>query len=99
MYYDVKEAKYVGDYRLQITFENGKSGTVDFRKYIERGGVFSRLAEPEYFREFSINRELGVITWSNEVDLAPETLYAEATQEPLPGWMGAGAEAEVKKTA
>ena len=97
MYYDVTEVKYAGDYRLEITFENGKSGTVDFRKYIEKGGVFSPLAEPEYFRKFSINRELGVITWGNEVDLAPETLYTEATQEPLPGWMTP--EAEAKKTA
>ena len=97
MYYDVKEAKYAGDYRLEITFENGKSGIVDFRKYIEKGGVYSRLSAPEYFQRFFINRELGVLTWDNEVDLAPETLYAEATKEPLPGWMAP--EAEVKRTA
>ena len=97
MYCDVTDAKYAGDYRLEITFENGKSGIVDFRKYIEKGGVFSRLSAPEYFQNFSINRELGVITWGNEVDLAPETLYAEATKEPLPGWMAP--EEEVKEIA
>ena len=41
----------------------------------------------EFFRKFSVNEELGVLTWENEVDIAPETLYAEATGEPLPQWM------------
>jgi hypothetical protein len=97
MYYDVTAAKYLGDYRLEIIFENGKSGMVDFRKLIERGGVFAALEDPDYFRQFEINRELGVITWGNQVDIAPETLYHEATGESLPGWMTP--EPEIKKTA
>jgi hypothetical protein len=97
MYYDVTAAKYLGDYRLEITFENGKSGMVDFRKYIERGGVFAALEDPDYFRQFEINRELGVITWGNMADIAPETLYHEATGESLPHWMTPVP--EIKKTA
>ena len=87
MSYDVTDVTYVGDYRLEITFENGKSGIVDFQKYIQKGGVFARLEDLDFFKQFTLNRELGVITWGGEVDLAPETLYAEATGEPLPGWM------------
>lgn len=45
------------------------------------------MEDLDFFKRFEINRELGVITWGGEVDLAPETLYAEATGEPLPGWM------------
>lgn len=97
MHYDVTDAKYLGDYRLEITFENGKSGMVDFRKFIERGGVFACLSDPDYFRQFEINRELGVITWGSVVDIAPETLYHEATGESLPDWMTQ--EPEIKKTA
>jgi len=97
MYYDVVQAKLKGYHLLEITFENGRSGTVDFHRFIEQGGIFARLADPEYFRQFSINRELGVITWLNEVDVAPETLYAEATGEPLPGWMAP--EPQLQKTA
>ncbi len=97
MYYDVTAVKYVEDYRLEITFANGRSGVVDFRNYIKKGGVFAQLAEPGFFRKVSINRDLGVITWGNKVDLAPEVLYAEATGEPLPAWMET--EAEIKKTA
>jgi hypothetical protein len=35
----------------------------------------------------SMNEELGALTWANEVDVAPETLYAEATGSGLSSWM------------
>ncbi len=87
MYYDVVEAKYIEDYKLELTFENGKKGIVDLRGYIQRGGVFSHFSKIEYFKRFYINKELGVLCWPDDVDIAPETLYSEATGEPLPEWM------------
>ena len=41
----------------------------------------------EFFKNLKINEELGVLTWGDEIDIAPETLYAEATNSPLPDWM------------
>jgi len=38
MSYDVIAARYVEDYKLHLTFENGRSGVVDFLKYIHKGG-------------------------------------------------------------
>jgi hypothetical protein len=97
IYHDVIAIRYVEDYKLHLTFENGRSGVVDFLKYIHKGGIFAPLKEPYFFKQFTINGELGVITWGDTVDVAPEILYAEATQEPLPPWMS---EAEkVKKSA
>ncbi len=31
---DVVSAVYKGDYRIEVTFEDGKKGTVDFTKYL-----------------------------------------------------------------
>ncbi len=87
MYIDVVSAKYINDYRIEVTFENGKSGIVDFRKFIQRGGVFARLSVLNDFKRFRVNTELGTITWDGEIDVAPETLYNEATGEPFPLWM------------
>ncbi|RJR35535.1 MAG: DUF2442 domain-containing protein [Deltaproteobacteria bacterium] len=87
MYVDVIAATYAGDYKLYVTFADGKAGVVDFAGYIQKGGVFERLKDIEYFKKFEINQELGVITWNNEVDIAPETLYSKALETPLPGWM------------
>ena len=87
MSYDVTSARYVSEYKIEVIFENGKSGIVDFLPYIRRGGVFAHLENLEHFKQFSVHPELCVLTWGNEVDVAPETLYTEATGEPLPDWM------------
>ena len=87
MYYDVISAEYLDEYKLRLYFENGKTGVVDFRKFILKGGVFHPLMELDVFKRFSLNKELGVITWGDAVDIAPETLYHEATHEPLPRWV------------
>jgi hypothetical protein len=34
-----------------------------------------------------LNEELGIITWQDELDVSPETLYSEATGTPLPSWV------------
>jgi hypothetical protein len=75
---------------LELTFADGKSGIVDFRKYIHKGGIFARLEDLDYFKRVTVNRGLGIIAWDNEIDIAPETLYSEATKEPLPPWMETG---------
>jgi hypothetical protein len=97
MYIDIISARYVSGYRIELTFENGRSGVADFTKFISKGGIFSRLSDFDFFKSFRVNQELGVITWGDEIDLAPETLYSEATGEPLPQWMQE--ESEMRKTA
>lgn len=87
MLHDVVSATLVRDYRIELVFDDGKRGVVDFSQYLDRGGIFERLRDPEFFRSFTVDRELGVITWGGEIDIAPETLYAEATGSPLPAWM------------
>jgi len=85
--FDVISAEYKGGYEIEVEFENGRRGIVDFSDYAARGGVFARFADMDYFRRFEVNRELGVLVWGNDVDIAPETLYAEATNSPLPDWV------------
>jgi hypothetical protein len=84
---DVVSANYKGGYKIEVTFEDGASGIVDFSKYLSEGGVFKKFKDMEFFRKFKIHDELGVLTWGDEIDIAPETLYAEATNSPLPDWM------------
>ena len=50
-------------------------------------GVFKRFRDLTFFREFRVDEELGTLTWGDEIDIAPETLYAAATGTPLPDWM------------
>lgn len=87
MIHDVVGAVYKGGYTIELEFDDGKRGVVDCSKYPDRGGIFERFKDLEFFRGFSVDNELGVLTWGNEVDVAPETLYAEATGSGLPSWM------------
>ena len=78
---------YQGRYRIKVTFDDGKRGIVDLTPYLKRGGVFRLFRDPIFFREFRVDAELGTLTWGDEIDIAPETVYAEATGAPLPDWM------------
>ncbi len=84
---DVISASYKGEYNIEVTFEDGATGIVDFSKYLEKGGVFNKFKDIEFFKTFTINEELGVLTWGDEIDIAPETLYVEAMNSPLPDWV------------
>jgi hypothetical protein len=87
---EVISASYRGDYRIEIRFRDGASGVVDFTPYLRRRGVFERFRDMRFFRSFRVDPELGTLAWDDEIDIAPETLYAAATGAPLPEWMATG---------
>jgi hypothetical protein len=90
MIHDIVGAVYKGGYSIELEFDDGKRGVVDFSEYSEKGGVFERFKDPDFFRSFSVNTDLGTLTWGDEVDIAPETLYAQATGSGFPEWMEEG---------
>jgi hypothetical protein len=75
MLFDIVAAQYIDDYRVSVTFENGKKGIIDFSPYVNSGGVFKLLVNKDYFKKFYINEDLGTICWPNGADVAPESLY------------------------
>lgn len=87
MYYEIKEIKYLKNYSLEIKFKDGKKGIVDFSDYVNKGGVFKRFSDINFFKKVYINPEFGVLTWPEEIDIAPEIIYSKATGESLPAWM------------
>ena len=93
MYHDVVNARCLDDFRLELVFDDGKSGVLDCKPIIAKGGVFARLRDPAVFERVRVNRELGVVTWDDEVDIAPEAAYSLATGSPLPEWMQTDGEA------
>ena len=71
MYWDVKTVKPRANYQLYVEIEDGRCGTFDVKPYLEFG-MFRELKNSHYFNQVDIL--LGAITWSNEQDIAPETL-------------------------
>ena len=71
-------AEYIGDYRIKVTFEDGKKGVINMENELW-GEVFEPLKDLAQFQEFEFNPELGTIVWpSTGADLAPEFLYEKA---------------------
>ncbi len=73
MFKRVVDAKYIKDYHIWLKFNDGKSGEVDLFKKISWGEIFQPLQDIEYFKDFKIRG--GTLSWKNEADLAPESLY------------------------
>jgi hypothetical protein len=75
----VREASYRGGHRIHLVFNDGRAGTVNFRRWLG-GGVFEPLVDLDHFRRFFIDG--GTVAWPNGVDIAPETLYAATPSSP-----------------
>ena len=54
MIHDVIKAEYKEDYKIKLVFDDGKTGVVDFSKFITKGGVFKKLENFEFFKNFKI---------------------------------------------
>ena len=72
-------------HRLKLTFADGTEGLLDLgSRVLGRGGVFTALQDPEFFRRVCVNHELGTIVWPNGADFCPDVLYGWVTGRPMP---------------
>jgi len=78
------DATPVGDYTVNVRFEDDLTADVDLSYLCDYGGVFKPLADPDYFRRLRADPEAGTIVWPNQADIAPETLYAHAQRHAMP---------------
>jgi Protein of unknown function (DUF2442) len=85
MFPDVKAVRYLHDYELELTFEDGVTGQINFASWIiGQGGVFAPLEDKTYFAQVQINADIGTIVWPNDVDFDPEVLYSRITGKLIP---------------
>lgn len=75
----ISTAAYIGDYKIEIVFNNGKKGVSDLSDSLDMG-VFKPLLDRALFSQFRIDPELDTVVWSGGQDLAPEFLYFKAFQ-------------------
>ena len=85
----VTQVRYLGDYRLELSFTDGTKGELDFRgRIVGRGGVFAALEDVAFFRQVRVDAEAGTIAWPNDVDLCPDVLCSLVTGKPIPAASG-----------
>jgi hypothetical protein len=80
----VTSVQVIPPYGLRLLFEDGSSGYVDARGWVEGSpGIFAELRDPAEFARVFVNLESGTIEWPNGADVDPDTLYEEAHRAPV----------------
>ena len=79
MMVDVIAFKVLEGHRLWLKFDDDTEGIFDFGQAVGFEGIFSPLADPEYFANAKIEPELGTVVWPNGADLDPLVLHAAVT--------------------
>ncbi|NKC12631.1 MAG: DUF2442 domain-containing protein [Gammaproteobacteria bacterium] len=71
MFLHVEQAKYIKDYRVWLSFNDGAEGEIDLSSELY-GEIFEPLKDVSFFKSF--NLEGHTLSWSNGADFAPEFL-------------------------
>jgi hypothetical protein len=69
-----KSVKYLADYKLLLSFEDGSLRQVDLESHLD-GEVFEPLKDITNFKSAHVNTEVATVVWNNEADMSPDFLY------------------------
>ena len=70
---EITIAKALPGHRLELQFDNGESGIVDFSEFVDCG-VFAAWGQPGVFEQVRVTTE-GAVEWPGELDMCPDALY------------------------
>ncbi len=76
MFIHVEKAKYISDYKIWLSFNDGTHGEVDLAPELH-GEIFEPLKDHSFFRSYTL--EGHTLSWSNGADFAPEFLHHNIT--------------------
>ena len=74
----INSAKYLGDYRLELSFSNGEVRVFDAKEFIASHPLFASLQDKQLFSQFQLDG--WTVSWQDgRLDIAPEYLYEIGT--------------------
>lgn len=73
----VRKITVLGQYRVELVFDDGVQGTVDLSALVGKG-VFSLWGNPVAFQRVRIGPS-GELVWDDQIDLCPDALYLKVT--------------------
>ncbi len=72
------DAKYLGGYSIEVTFNDGVVRKMDFTAIINKYPAFARLNDIGIFRQFTITDTLEWL--DGAIDIAPEYVYQHSVE-------------------
>lgn len=73
----VIKVKVLGDYKLELTFDNNVIKIKDMKTHLNCG-VFKKLKKQETFNSVKIS--FGTISWDGDIDLCADYLYETSVE-------------------
>ena len=77
----VISVEFLGEYKLLLTWTNNEKRIFD-ANHLLLHRVFFPLKDKDFFSNIKIFN--GTITWENDIDYCPDTLYLESSSYPTP---------------
>ena len=74
MFLHVVDAKYLKDYKIEVSFNDGRKGVANLTDALT-GTIFEPLKKKSEFSTFTVDQELQTLVWPCGADLAPEYIY------------------------
>ena len=74
MFLHVTNAKYIENYKVWLSFNDGTSGEIDLATELY-GEIFEPLKDKTFFSSFTL--EGHTLSWRNGADFAPEFLHEQ----------------------
>ena len=71
---EVVSARYLGDYRVWIKFDNGREGLIDLEDDLW-GDEHEALRDRVLFSELYVDPGRATLAWDNGSDFSPDYLY------------------------
>ncbi len=70
-------------WRLRVSFNDGFTGDVDLSDLKDAGPYWEPLRDAEFFAKAFVDPRSRTVAWPGDVDIAPETLYEDARNNPV----------------
>lgn len=94
MYY-ISKATPRRDHTIEIEWTHGETSTVDFKPTIAKGGVFTSMADVDFFVEkMHVDEDGYSLGWPEEVDFSADSLWYRTHPDDLERDYGVIAAAE-----
>ena len=71
----VKKVAVKPDYKLRLTFSDGKARIFDVKPFLDKG-IFRELRDESLFKSARVWH--GTVRWSGGQDICPDTLYEDS---------------------
>jgi len=87
--HEVTHVKHLEGYTVEVQFDDGTSGQVDFAEWSPFPGVLAPLAQPKIFGTIYVHPEHKTVAWASPavaLDVDPIWLYCRANGIALPDW-------------